>query len=143
LSQEQLADRASLSHSLIAKTENGKNSPRSDALDKLGQALDCTTDYLLGRGPDYKTSAAAAAHMAFDVFVTQQGLTDEQRERCRRVLRHPDAPRTAQAWLSLAEMLDLAIGPKYSTGPLALVDRSPKPKPMAVSRRHRNDSGAS
>jgi transcriptional regulator with XRE-family HTH domain len=135
-SQEQLADRAGLSHSLITKTENGKNSPRSEALDKLAQALDCTTDYLLGRGPDYKTPAVAAAHMAFDVFIAREGVTAEQRERCHRALRHTDAPRTAQAWRSFAEMLELAVGPISSTGSLALVEeRRPKSKPMAVSRR--------
>ena len=134
-SQEQLGDRAGLSHSLITKTENGKNSPRSDALEKLAQALDCTTDYLLGRGADYKTAAAAAAEMSFEV--AHSSLTDEQREKCRRVLYHSHAPKTAEAWLSFAEMLGLATGP--SVGSLALVKRPPKP---TSARRNRNDSAA-
>jgi transcriptional regulator with XRE-family HTH domain len=136
LSQEQLGRRAGLNHSVIAKSENGKNLPRSDALDKLAQALDCTTDYLLGRGPDYKTSGVAAAQMAFDVFIAQEDVTAEQGETCRRALPHTDAPKTAQAWRSFAEMLGLAVGPAHWSGSLALVEERPtKPKPMAVSRR--------
>ena len=137
LSQEQLGERASLSHSLIAKSENGKNAPRSQGLEKLAQALDCTIDYLHGRGREYESPAVAAAHMAFDVFVTEQVVTDEQRERCRRTLGHADAPKTAQGWRSFAEMLKLAMGSTSSAATLALVEeRRQKPKPMAVARRH-------
>jgi transcriptional regulator with XRE-family HTH domain len=138
-SQDQLAKRARLSRPMITKSEKGKNSPRSEALDQLAQALDCTTDYLLGRGPDYNTPAVAAAHMALEAFTTQQVLSDEQREKCRRALRHPDAPKTAQAWRSFVEMLELAIGPTPSTGSFAPMGEQPsKSKPMAVVRRHRN-----
>lgn len=135
LSQEQLGERAGLSHSLITKSENGKNRPRSDALDKLAEALDCTSDYLLGRGDDYEDPGVAAAHMAFDIFVAQRVLTDEQRERCRRALRHADAPKTAQAWRSFAEMMDLAIGPTLSASIALVEERRLKPKPIAAPRR--------
>src|SRR5947209_4325396 len=133
-SQQELAKRAKMSQSAIAKSESGSNLPGSEILDKLAQTLECTIDYLHGRGPDYDSPETAASHMAFDVFVSQKVLTDEQRERCRRALQHPHAPKTAQAWGSLAEMLELAIGRTSSTGPLDLVQRYPK-KPMAVSRR--------
>lgn len=134
LSQEQLGEMAGLHHSVITKSEKGKNSPRSDALDKLAQALDCTTDYLLGRGPEYENAIVAAVQMAFEV--ARPFLTDEQYERCRRVLRHPGAPRTAKAWISFAEMLTLAIGPQAAA--LALVKKGPKP---ATGRRPRRNSG--
>ena len=136
-SQEQLGKRAGLSHSAIAKNENGKTSPGSDALDKLAQALDCTMDYLHGRGHEYESPTVAAAHMAFDAFITQGDVTDEQRARCSRALRHPDAPKTAQGWRSFAEMLNLAMGPASSAATLALIgEQRPKSKPMAVARRH-------
>lgn len=139
MGQEQLGERAGLSHSAIAKNENGRTSPTSKALDKLAEALDCTTDYLLGRGHDYESPTVAAARMAFDVFITRQVLTDEQRERCRRALQHADAPKTAQGWRSFAEMLNLAMGPASSTPSLALVgEQRPKSKPMSVARRHHN-----
>ncbi|HTY83894.1 MAG TPA: helix-turn-helix transcriptional regulator [Silvibacterium sp.] len=125
-SQDQLTKKSGLSQSLVAKSEQGDNSPRSDALEKLAQALDCTADYLLGRGPEYKDSPHAAACMAFEVFSAQQDLTDELREKCRRVLQHREAPRTAEAWRAFAEMLAMATGPIPSTKSL--------PKPMAISR---------
>lgn len=129
LSQPELAAQAGISQSIIAKSERGSNLPGAEVLDKLAQALECTTDYLLGRGPDYATPSAAAAHMSFDVFSAQQDLTDEQRERCRRVLQHADAPKTAYAWRSFAEMLELA----WESAPSTRL----KSKPTAVARRDR------
>ena len=136
LSQEQLGELAGLHHSVITKSEKGKNLPRSEALDKLATALDCTMDYLHGRGSQYESPAVAAAHMAFDVFVEQHGLTDEQREQCRRVLVHPDAPKTASKWHSLAEILGLALESAAAvTSPTFLEERLARSKPMSVSRR--------
>lgn len=120
-SQEQLAKRADLSQPVITKSECGKNSPRSRVLDKLAEALDCSLDYLHGRGPEYASPSSAAAEMAFDIFARQQALTDEQRERCRRALRHTDAPKTVPAWRSLMEMIELAIGSKPSSSSLSLI----------------------
>jgi len=137
-SQEELSKESGLSQSVIAKSEKGKNLPGSDALDKLAQALDCTIDYFHERGLEYENPAVAAAHMAFDVFVQQQVLTDEQRERCRRALRHQDAPKTAQGWCSFSEMLSLAIGPASTTSIALLGEQQPKSKPMAVARRRHN-----
>jgi transcriptional regulator with XRE-family HTH domain len=135
-SQEELGEQSGLSQSVIAKSEKGKNVPGSGALEKLAQALNCTMDYLHGRGRDYESPAVAAAHMAFDVFATQQVLTDEQRERCRRVIRHPDAPKTAKTWCSFAEMITMATLPTSIETTLAAVEEPrPKPKPMAVARR--------
>jgi transcriptional regulator with XRE-family HTH domain len=134
-SQQQLSALAGLSQSIVAKTESGKNSPGSEVLGKLAEALDCTADFLLGRGPEYETPRVAAAHMAFEV--ARSSLTDEQSEKCRRVLRHPEAPKTAKGWLAFAEMLVLAIEPQAAA--LALVKRGPKP---AAGRRPRRNSGA-
>jgi transcriptional regulator with XRE-family HTH domain len=138
--QDELSRHSGLSQSVIAKSEKGTNVPGSDALEKLAQALDCTTDYLLGRGPDYASVAAAAAHMAFEVFITRVGFSDEQRERYRRVLQHPDAPKTAQGWGVFAEKLELAMGRTPPTVSPSLVEaHGAKSKPMAVSRRfHRH-----
>jgi transcriptional regulator with XRE-family HTH domain len=139
LSQEQLRKQAGLSQSVITKSENGKNLPGSKALDKLARALDCTIDYLHGRGHEYETPGLAATFMAFDAFVSQQVLTDDQCERCRRALLHPDAPKTAQAWRSFVEMLTLAIGSPSTTTSLALIgEQRAKSKPMAVARRQHN-----
>jgi transcriptional regulator with XRE-family HTH domain len=133
LSQEQLGKLAGLSHSAIAKNESGRTLPGSEVLESLARALDCTIDYLHGLGPEYENPMTAAAQMAFEV--AGSSLTVEQRERCRRVLRHPDAPRTTKAWVTFAEMLDHAIG--SPTAALALVKTDPKPTP---GRRHHTDS---
>ncbi len=137
LSQQQLAKFAGMSQSVIAKSERGGNLPGSEVLDKLAQGLDCTIDYLHGRGPLYDSPAAAATHMALDV--AQRLFTDDQREKCRRVVPHPDAPKTADAWRSFAEMFTMASGSKTARRPLALVDEPmPAIKPMSVARHQRN-----
>lgn len=137
-SQEQLGKLAGLSHSVIAKSENGRTLPGSTVLDKLASALDCTIDYLHGRGYNNEHPAVAAAQMAFDVFATK-GINHELLEKCRRALGHPDAPKTAAAWRSFAEMIELTIGPTSSTNSLELVGERPlKPKPMGVARRRQN-----
>ena len=136
--QEELCTRAGLSQSVITKSERGKNSPGSNVLAKMAEALDCTTDYLVGRGPDYGNAEMAAAQMAFDVFVLRTRLTDQQQERCRRALEHTNAPRTADAWRSFAEMVELAIG-QSQMGSFDRTDAHPlKPKPMSVARRSHN-----
>lgn len=137
LSQQQLAKLAGMSQSVIAKSERGGNLPGSEVLDKLAQGLDCTIDYLHDRGPHYGSPSAAASHMALDV--AQRSFTDEQREKCRRVLPHPDAPKTADAWRSFAEMFTMASGSKSTRRPLVLVDEPmPATKPMGVARHQRN-----
>jgi hypothetical protein len=76
--------------------------------------------------------------MSFAVFARDTNFTDEQRERCRRVLPHRDAPKTAQSWRSFAEMLDLAVGPTSTTSSraphLALV-REKRAKSKAQSQK--------
>ena len=137
-SQEELSKRSGVSQSVVAKSERGQNSPGSDALDKLAEALDCAIDYLVGRGPDYESAARAAAQMAFDVFVLRTPLTSQQQERCQRALQHMNAPRTAEAWRSFAEMVELAIG-QSKIGSFDHTDaHPPKPHPVSVARRHHN-----
>ncbi|MGA7575980.1 MAG: hypothetical protein WCA97_18510 [Terriglobales bacterium] len=110
---------------------------RPSALEKLARALDCTTfsGVVLITGVP-----RLPLHMAFEVFITQEGLADEQREKCRRVLQHPDAPRTVQDWCSFSEKLGLAMGRTPPVVSLNLVDEpSSKSQPIVVSRRlHRH-----
>ncbi len=138
-SQEKLAELAGLSQSLITKVEKGKSGPSGDVLEKLACALDCTMDYLYGRGGEHDDYSTAASHMAFEVFARDESATDEQRGRCQRALKHPDAPKTAKAWRSLAEMIELGIGPTPSSSAnLAVVKHRPsKSRPVAMPRSHR------
>jgi transcriptional regulator with XRE-family HTH domain len=51
-SQSQLAERAKMPPSSIAHFETGTRKPSFDTLRRLANALDVTTDYLLGRVDD-------------------------------------------------------------------------------------------
>lgn len=116
LSQEALGHSAGVAHSTIAKIERGAAlTTGADILERLAVALDSTIDYFFGRGFEDVNASTAATQMSFDVFSKDPKFTDEQRERCRRVLSHREAPKTSAAWRSLAEMLDLAVGPSPTT----------------------------
>lgn len=52
LSQEQLAELASLNRVTIAKYESGKVEPGAQALSRIADALEVTTDVLLGRAEE-------------------------------------------------------------------------------------------
>lgn len=59
LSQESLAKRAGLQASAISHFETGGRRPSFDNLRRLADALDVTTDYLLGRVTDTEALAGA------------------------------------------------------------------------------------
>ena len=133
LSQEALADLSKIGQSTITKIERGTASNvGADILERIALALDATTDYFYGRGFEDTDAAIAASHMSFDVFAKDPTLTNEQRERCQRVLSHRDAPKTTQAWRSFVEILDLAVGltsTKSSRGSSLTLVREKRPKP--------------
>jgi transcriptional regulator with XRE-family HTH domain len=49
LSQQELADRAHLQQATVSLYENGVRRPSLDNLHRIAEALDVTSDYLLGR----------------------------------------------------------------------------------------------
>jgi transcriptional regulator with XRE-family HTH domain len=96
----------------------GDRKPDLDDLKRLAMALDATSDYLIGLGDDFGGDAGlAAAKMSFAYFDRDPTVKPEQKRRCRRVfgddhiLAREGAPRTAEAWKVVAEMIDLGIGP--------------------------------
>ena len=92
-------------------------------LKRLAEALDASSDYLIGLGDDYRAGgkednyAFAAAKMSYGYFIRIEDpkLTDDHRQRCRRIweddalLLREGAPMTAEAWKSLAAMIDRAV----------------------------------
>lgn len=60
LTQGELAKRAGLQMSAISHFETGTRKPSFENLRRLADALDVTTDFLLGRSEDFDGSAAAA-----------------------------------------------------------------------------------
>jgi transcriptional regulator with XRE-family HTH domain len=110
-SQGKLAEVSGVSQSVITKAEQAHSVPNGEVLEKLATALDCTIDYLFGRWDEYASPSAAAAQMSFAVFAKKRTVPNEQLERCRRVLEHASAPKTAADWQALTEMLEMSIGP--------------------------------
>ena len=53
LTQTQLAEKAGINQSMIARWERGEREPFASAVLKLADALECTCVYLLGRTNDY------------------------------------------------------------------------------------------
>jgi transcriptional regulator with XRE-family HTH domain len=132
LSQQTLGRLADVAHSTIAKIECGAT-PSADTLERLALALDATTDYFYGRGFEDVNASVAATHMSFDLFIKNPKISNEMRKRFRRVLSHPDAPKTVSAWCSLAEIIDIVVEPATtttSTSPpkLALIRERVSPK---------------
>ena len=60
LTQGELGKRAGLQVSAISHFETGTRKPSFDNLHRLADALDVTTDYLLGRTEEFDGSVAAA-----------------------------------------------------------------------------------
>lgn len=54
-SQKWLADQIGVTEATISRTLNGINMPGADLLLKMGEALNVSCDYLLGRTPDPST----------------------------------------------------------------------------------------
>lgn len=75
LSQEELAEKSGLKAAAVSHFETGARKPSFDNLRKLADALDVTSDYLLGRTEDMEGFAEADAAFR-DGF---EKLTDEQR----------------------------------------------------------------
>ena len=60
LTQGEFAKRSGLQMSAISHFETGTRKPSFENLRRLADALDVTTDFLLGRSEDFDGSAAAA-----------------------------------------------------------------------------------
>jgi transcriptional regulator with XRE-family HTH domain len=105
---DELASVIGLNRTMLWKYENGKLTPTAEALETLADRLDATMDYFHERGPKYVSPERAAIEMSFDVFQRRTD-SDIHRERCRRIVPDDRAPRTADAWKTLAELMDKAL----------------------------------
>jgi transcriptional regulator with XRE-family HTH domain len=78
LTQAQLAEKTGLPSTSISHFENpeGTRKPSFDNLRRLANALDVTTDYLLGRSADHVATPLANDALYRDV----QNLTDEDKD---------------------------------------------------------------
>lgn len=108
---------------LLSKWLGGHKKMDPGDLRRLAEALDASSDYLIGLGDDYRAGgkddnyAFAAAKMSFGYFVrdADEKVTADQKQRCSRIwtddalLLREGAPMTAEAWKSLAAMIDRAV----------------------------------
>ncbi len=76
LSQSELAERAKLQPSAISHFESGTRKPSFDNLKRLANALEVTTDFLLGRSKSPGTHGNTADPLYRDV----ENLTADDRE---------------------------------------------------------------
>ena len=63
LSQSELAEKAGLQPSAVSHFETGRRSPSFDNLKALSEALQVSTDYLLGRVDDPRLTGAVATRL--------------------------------------------------------------------------------
>lgn len=75
LSQSELAEKAKLQPSAISHFETGKRKPSFDNLRSLADALNVTTDYLLGRAD----SSEQGKSRVESVFRHMENMTDSNR----------------------------------------------------------------
>jgi transcriptional regulator with XRE-family HTH domain len=81
MKQNELADRAKLPASSIAHFEAGSRKPSFDTLRRLANALEVTTDYLLGR-----VEEPGLAEAGDPLYRDMGKLTDKDREMAREFL---------------------------------------------------------
>lgn len=116
LERQELALLVGCSLSQVTKHENGQ-AESIQVIVKCATALDCELDYLYERGTTYANVTDAAVRMSFGFFSRDLRCTDVHRERGARLLNHPSAPRTAQGWRELMDLVDTALGPEQPSSP--------------------------
>lgn len=95
LNQEELAELANLNRVTIAKYESGRVEPGAQALARIADALEVSTDVLLGRSDEIPKARTPITVEARIVSGGMDKLPQEQREQILNVVRamfskHPD-----------------------------------------------------
>jgi transcriptional regulator with XRE-family HTH domain len=112
LSQNQLAARSGVNASQVNRYEKGITEPTATRLGQLADALDVTADFLLGRDAfDAEGIERTLVRESLQLFERLEELAPEQREKFERIQQHANAPTTAEQWVNLKEMLEVAEEP--------------------------------
>lgn len=105
LSQNELAARSGVNVSRINRYEKGTAEPSSRLLGQLADAVDFTTDFLLGRDNfDGRPIRELAVQESFQLFLRRTSLAETDRERLRRMVTHDRAPKTVHDWTAIHEL---------------------------------------
>lgn len=75
LSQYELADKAAIPRSMLSSYETGRHIPELKALETIADALNVSTDYLLGRDEQDAIKPTAASVEAAQALAKAQGKT--------------------------------------------------------------------
>ena len=109
LTLKDVASRAGMDLSQVARYEKGLAEPRATNLEALGTAIDVTTDYLLEKrtAPELPF-ADAACLQSLERFVRNARLDESAAADLKRVAtQHDAAPITVDDWKALVEMFAL------------------------------------
>lgn len=79
MTQQQLADQVALTYIQIGRYETQKSNPSSDVLQRLAQALDTTTDYLMSGSQDEVATAQLADKELLNQFREVEKLNPEDK----------------------------------------------------------------
>ena len=105
LSQNELASRSGVNVSQINRYEKDGTKPSGRALAQLADALDFTTDFLLGRDSfDARPIRQLAVRESFELFARRVPMADSDADRLRRMTTHERAPQTVADWTTLYEL---------------------------------------
>lgn len=140
LSQNDLASRSGVNVSRINRYEKGTAEPSSRLLGQLADALDFTTDFLLGRDNfDGRPIRELAVRESFELFLRRTFLAETDRERLRRMIAHERAPKTVDEWTAIHELTATRKTPaahhRASQAPSQPSGRSPQRNLKAVPKK--------
>jgi transcriptional regulator with XRE-family HTH domain len=123
--QSELAERSGVACGRISKYEAGKETARSENLERLIESLDVTSDLILGLEAIEPTAGLerVVSEQALRALGRRQKRGPRKLGRLRRVLDHPHAPRTAEGWRHLVEMFALFQGRPLPTRESARIIR--------------------
>ena len=79
LTQTELAQKVGLTYIQIGRYETGKSAPSADILQKMADALDTTSDYLMNGSSDEKVSAQLTDKELLEQFKAVEKLDQEDK----------------------------------------------------------------
>lgn len=81
LTQEELAEKADISRVMVSRYETGTVMPTVDVLVNLADALNVSTDYLLGRkGQEFAVNLSSSNHSKTHALSAQSDLPENKEE---------------------------------------------------------------
>jgi transcriptional regulator with XRE-family HTH domain len=110
---KELAKRAGLTPGAISHLEKKIRTPRIDTLQKIGPALDVTTNFLLGEEDAGLPLPRALARQSLKIFLRDNEVTPQEQAYLQRVCELDSAPDTVKGWRDLlTNLAQWGLGPE-------------------------------